>query len=248
MGSVVHRIAAVGLVSVVLAGCAAPKHTNTLVFGTNTRLALDVSQDPTASVGITLGYKRQEAVWMPLLPNQQDLVPAECSTRETQTSGNTTNIKDCPMFVGTDKDRNVDTYSVLASFGSKAAAGAGTTTEARTEIAQYFATGLAARSLAVSGGASLVNTGSKPTQEQLQEVGVAIAELERVMQLVTSADGKSVDPAKLKSAFAKEPGLKVPTTIQTFLQQASSPGDLRERLSLYQPSRVVHPMLVTLTQ
>ena len=69
-----------------LLGCTStPQHTNVLVFGTNTKLALDLSQDATSGIGITLGYKRLEAVWMPLLPNQASktgsgLQPSPCRT------------------------------------------------------------------------------------------------------------------------------------------------------------------------
>ena len=46
-----------------LSGCATPQHTNTLIFGTNTKLALDISQSPTNLPSITFGYKREEVVW-----------------------------------------------------------------------------------------------------------------------------------------------------------------------------------------
>jgi len=99
-----------------LGGCATPEHSNTLIFGTTTKFALDVSQDPTGALGVTLGYRRQEAVWMPLLPNQGksgERAPADCRDR-----------KDCPMFVAEDgADR--DTYSVFASFGGSGAGGVG---------------------------------------------------------------------------------------------------------------------------
>ena len=67
------RIALIPLTGLLLItlGCATPKHTNTLIFGTSTRVAFDVSQDPTGAVGVTLGYKRQEAVWMPLQANEK---------------------------------------------------------------------------------------------------------------------------------------------------------------------------------
>jgi hypothetical protein len=138
-----------------LAGCAAPEHSNTLIFGTTTKVALDVSQDPTGAVGVTLGYRRQEAVWMPLLPNQgkpNERAPAECKDKVG-----------CPMFVGKEGDDH-DTYSVFASFGGKGGGGAGVAeagARAEGQIVQYFATGLAARKLA-EGGAALVNTTADP--------------------------------------------------------------------------------------
>lgn len=42
-------------VTLASAGCSStPRHSNTLMFGTSTRVALDVSQEPTGSVGFTL--------------------------------------------------------------------------------------------------------------------------------------------------------------------------------------------------
>lgn len=56
-----------------LAACAAP-HNDVLIFGTNTKFAVDVSAS--AATGgvpeLTVGYKRQEAVWMPLIVNARD--------------------------------------------------------------------------------------------------------------------------------------------------------------------------------
>lgn len=59
-----RRRLAVVLIAMLCASCSAPKHTNTLIFGTTTRFAIDASQEPTGSLGITIGYKRHEAVWM----------------------------------------------------------------------------------------------------------------------------------------------------------------------------------------
>jgi hypothetical protein len=47
------------------------QHNDVLIFGTDTKLALDVSTSPTSGGAgeVTIGYKRQEAVWMPLIVN-----------------------------------------------------------------------------------------------------------------------------------------------------------------------------------
>jgi len=127
-----------------LFGCATPKHSNTLIFGTNTKFALDVSADTSGSPSVTVGYKRQEAVWMPLLANKdKEGEPASCT-------------EDNCLYKG-EAGNNADTYSVLASFGAKFS-GTGDTSGANAEggLAQYFATGLAARILAEKGGARLV--------------------------------------------------------------------------------------------
>jgi hypothetical protein len=120
-----------------LAGCEQTK--NVMVYATDTKVAFDVSGDPTGSPSLTLGYKRQEAVWMPLAT--PDLKEKEFKSDHTNGS---------------------DAYSVLGSFGMKFGTDGG-------EIAQYFATGLAARALASSGGAALVNPNAL-TEDQIKAV------------------------------------------------------------------------------
>ena len=56
-----------------MSGCSTPDHTNTLIFGTNTKVGLDVSCETTGVPSISVGYKRQEAVWMPLLANKDEI-------------------------------------------------------------------------------------------------------------------------------------------------------------------------------
>lgn len=168
-------LAILAAMSLTLWGCATPKHTNTLIFGTSTRVAFDVSQDPTGALGVTLGYKRHEAVWMPLQANEKQgkgtetLPPADC-----EKSGNP---KQSCKFVGTGSNNGaagggaVDTYSVLATFGGSfnGNAGNGAQLGAQAGLAQYFATGMAARLLAAVGGAALVNTkADKPTAQAVQ--------------------------------------------------------------------------------
>jgi hypothetical protein len=197
------------LVAGVMSGCSTPRHTNTLIFGTNTKVALDVSQDPTGAVGITLGYKRQEAVWMPLLANEQvangsDLVPTKCKE------------DDCTKFAATTGAGGPagsgakDTYSVLATLSGQTSGSAGGTTataEAKGGIAQVFATGFAARLLAMTGGAALVNTEAPPpTGAAVAAVAAANAKtiqsentkIDRILVGITSKDGK-LDEAKFKA-------------------------------------------------
>lgn len=240
-----------------LAGCTStPQHTNTLVFGTTTRLALDVSQDPTASVGVTLGYKRQEAVWMPLLPNQPVSNPqAQDSKLQPITCGNRTRTEydvpksvqetECEMFIGTDKDRNRDTYSVLASFGANAGGSAQSgSVNGNGQIAQYFATGLAARLLAQSGGAGLVNT-SGPSPQATVQAELAKSRLEQLLGKL-SKDGISVDAAQVTAAFAKAPGSSVDATVQGRVKAATTVDALRFELTSLPTRFLVEPMLTTL--
>ncbi len=185
---------AAALSALALAACETPRHSNTLIFGTNTKVAFDVSSDQiTQTPSLTLGYARQEGVWMPLMPNVADqqgtLIPCEGGITTTTLSDGTRIVNaetggagdSCSKFVGKNGSHDEDTYSVLASFGADFAGGAGADAsggEARgaAGIAQYFATGMAARKLAEA-GSRLVSV--QPTDEELFE-GLKQAQQERL--------------------------------------------------------------------
>ncbi len=230
-----------------LMGCSStPQHTNVLVFGTNTKLALDLSQDATSGIGITLGYKRMEAVWMPLMPNQagaNGLQPAPCST-----------IENCPKFVGTDSADQYDTYSVLASFGSKLGAGVDSTgkdAKVNGEIAQYFATGLAARILAQNGAALVSTNADSLTSNERAQVKANVtkiqSELDELLQdLADKSDGSKVDASKVAAAFAKSPGNGISKIRQDRIKAATKMIDLKSTITAYAHTDVAKPMLDTL--
>jgi len=75
--------------ALLLSGCSVP-HNDVLIFGTNTKFAVDVSAS--AATGgvpeLTVGYKRQEAVWMPLVVNAQDSAVVSQLATSLQTSFN----------------------------------------------------------------------------------------------------------------------------------------------------------------
>lgn len=230
-----------------LAGCTStPKHTNVLIFGTNTKFALDVSQDATSGVGVTIGYKRQEAVWMPLLPNTpDDYKPAPCL-----------NSNNCPKYEGKDGTSQTDTYSVLASFGSKFSGGVdseGKKVQGGGEIAQYFATGLAARSLAERGGASLVNTSGDATlsaaEKKAVEAGAKVIdnEMQELMaELTDSTDPKKINIVRRAQAFAKAPGQDIAASRRNRILAATTADELRRAITAYPHGSVAKPMLDTL--
>lgn len=147
-----------------LTGCQTPKHSDLLVFGTNTQFGVSVSTDATSNPGANIGYKRQELVLMPLFVNARDsnlILPFPGSFPEGKYTGTD----------GTNPQKS-DTYSVLASFGAK---GKGDTTgKAEVSLAQTFATGLAARTLAFA-GAALVNTGDKAAETAPETAKAAAA-------------------------------------------------------------------------
>lgn len=172
------RIAHQGLIALVAIGvgaCSTPDHSNVLIFATNTKVALDVAVAPTTSTPeITLGYKRQEGVWMPLTPNVG-------STKERTSAKCEAGVEKCG-FIGTQTDTKDgdkrDAYSVLASFGANFTAGAQgpgsqgpASTTAGGGLAQFFATGIAAQKLADAGGARLVsyNSNDSLTEKKVSE-------------------------------------------------------------------------------
>lgn len=157
-------------------GCT-PKHTNMLIFVTDTKIALDVSASATNAVPqITLGYRREEVALVPLLANAP--ANADLSVNGTATangcpqSGTATETdNDAPpsvcagagyVFKATDmvsgKVTHTDAYSTIASFGATFDSSASTSAAAKGSIATFFATGVAAQKLAEQGGAQLVST------------------------------------------------------------------------------------------
>lgn len=145
--------------SLLASGCTQTvRHTNTLLFATNTQIAISAGTSATAQPDITIGYKRQEAVVMPLVANY---APDPKEPGKLVPCGNATSPPaDGCLIVGKNGTSGAqDSYSVLASFGAKfGAKGNGPQPEASVGIAQYFATGVAAQLLAATGGASIVTT------------------------------------------------------------------------------------------
>ncbi|TWX65523.1 hypothetical protein ESZ36_17100 [Colwellia demingiae] len=156
------------LFAVALSGCSStPQHSNTLIFSTTTKVAIDISAEPTTgSPDITIGYKRVEGVWMPLLANEEvykgNAKPAKCGKPDCVFQSNETNK---------DGSKKTDTYSVLATLGAEFGGEAKTGSAAASGgISQFFATGIAAQKLAESGGSRLVTV--QPTsaiEAQLQK-------------------------------------------------------------------------------
>ncbi len=169
--------------SLLASGCTQTvRHTNTLLFATNTQIAISAGTSATAQPDITIGYKRQEAVVMPLVANvangagsADELIPcgspggkqdSKHEIKDTKTSipaENTKTFAEKCLIVGENtKSGSRDSYSVLASFGAKfGGRSSGATPEASVGIAQYFATGVAAQLLAATGGASIVTTAAQ---------------------------------------------------------------------------------------
>jgi hypothetical protein len=200
-------IAAASAALLVLAGCSTPKHTDLLVFGTNTSLGVSIKGDATSTAGVDIGYRRQEVVLMPLYVN------GATSKIPPPTPASLSDAK----YQGIDTDARKDTYSVLASFGAKASgSGSG---GAGVSIAQYFATGIAARTLALAGGA-LVTTSEVGARQSIAPAAVSAEKAADIRQWISDHDAKIVliagkvsdattgltDAAKVTAAFKDIPG------------------------------------------
>jgi hypothetical protein len=64
-----RHLAALSLLALASGCVQMTRHSNTMVFGTNTTVGLKVGQDPNQVPEVVIGYDRQEAVIMPLLAN-----------------------------------------------------------------------------------------------------------------------------------------------------------------------------------
>lgn len=149
-------------------------HNDVAIFGTTTKVAIDVDA-PVQNGGIpqfTIGYKRNEGVWMPLKPNGvahepgdtvADLImrlndcvqTAGVNGLDTDTANRACLAEVLPRdkyvsyATGVDASKGgnggeLDTYSVFASFGGGGGIGFNS---ANGHLAQFFATGIAAQRL-----------------------------------------------------------------------------------------------------
>lgn len=148
------------LAGLALAGCAA----NTMVFGTTTTLGVDVGVTPQSTPAIAIGFKRQEAVVMPLyVAGDLETQAGACDSTDAG------RIVAC-KFLAENGGGARDSYSVLASFGTSGTVDAGTGSKVGGDIAQYFSTGVAAQILAAKGGAALVGISDAATASAEQDV------------------------------------------------------------------------------
>ena len=155
------QLAALIALAATMGGCVqATRHSNTMLFGTNTHFGIRAGTATGNVPEVNVGYSRQEAVVMPLVANTSDdgTVQKPCP------------IADPPAFVTGEGEVHPcvlvgvrgqirDSYSVLASFGAKFNGSAKGDAAAEGRLAQYFATGVAAQMLAFNGGASVVALG-----------------------------------------------------------------------------------------
>jgi len=209
------KLAVVSMVGFMLSGCATKgPHNDVLIFGTSTKFALDVSA-PVQNVGIpefTLGYKRHEAVWMPLKPNgtlSTDPISVSYAEKMNKCKTSLNTVSGIPKdekvvasiclglilpkdkYVGIargvdsnlgGRDIELDTYSVFASFGGSgnlSSEGAG------GNLAQFFATGIAAQRLGANPAVGLA------LNSNANDAVVDIATTNNAAKVQAAADFKS---------------------------------------------------------
>lgn len=195
-----------------LGGCVqATRHSNTMVFGTNTTVGVKVGRDVHQMPNVLIAYDRQEAVIMPLLANTGEkddrwnmLSPCPSVTVATQADldrqveglAKGEDFSHACKFVGVRKGPNdfliQDSYSVLASFGAKLKGNA-TENQAAAGLAQYFATGAAAQTLALNGGAAVIAVGDAASAATSNPSNAANAAAALGGDPVLSESGKSFD-------------------------------------------------------
>lgn len=157
-----YRTTLIVSTSLLLVGCAqATRHSNTMLFGTNTHFGIRAGASASSVPEINVGYARQEAVIMPLVANNSDngTNQGPCDpSQPVRVEGAEFAVHPC-LLVGINGSAQ-DSYSVLASFGAQFDGGAQANgVETKGGLAQYFATGMAAQLLAINGGASVVAIG-----------------------------------------------------------------------------------------
>lgn len=154
------KIGILGLIALTTGCVQATRHSNTMLFGTNTNVGVKVGQNVNQVPEVVIGYDRQEAVIMPLVANTGDngKVQKPCPINEPVTTSGGAKYTVHPCSLVAVRGEAMDSYSVLASFGAQIE-GNGAGPESQVGLAQYFATGMAAQLLALNGGASVVAVG-----------------------------------------------------------------------------------------
>lgn len=202
-----RNIIALSLVFCLVACAQATRHSNTLLFTTNTVGGLKLGVDEKQIPQILIGYTRFEGVFMPLVANTgvdgKRLTPCPI---EGQPGGQNLLPPDC-LLLGENGDEDKDAYSVLATFSGNATAEGGDGGNASGSVAQYFATGIAARELAVRAGAAAIATGDAARVSAERSELQTLLKNPDVLQLAQAkAQAKDKYVAVIESDFDKLPG------------------------------------------
>jgi hypothetical protein len=218
-----HRFTAFALAALSLQGCVqATRHSNTMIFATNTSFGLKAGTSTGQVPEVIVGYDRQEAVIMPLVANtgsdasHNQLTPCDL-TQDVSVNGNARFAVHPCSLVATNGSAQ-DSYSVLASFGATYDAGG---KGASGGLAQYFATGIAAQVLAAKGGAALVAT------TEAAKISAANDATDSIAALITG------DPAFATGVGAANADKPVLALIESTVRQTSA-ANLGARLTAFE--------------
>lgn len=161
------QLAAIAALPALAGGCTQmTRHSNMIIFGTNTVVGVRVGVSATQVPSVDVGFNRQELVLMPVVANvdvdgQGHMKPCNVNgaTPSPVPAGQTPQANPC-VLLGTRQGAQ-DSDSVLASFGGHFDAASSTANGAKAQggVSQYFATGMAAQLLALNGGAAVVSSG-----------------------------------------------------------------------------------------
>ncbi|MFT7009825.1 MAG: hypothetical protein ACJAXJ_004379 [Colwellia sp.] len=184
------------ILTLMITGCASNHH---LVFFTNTTIGLEVGSEPAngTPAKFILGYKRQEGVIDPLIPDYE-LAPGTNSGITEPTNGDT-NIVLTPNGTAIPKGSMTKAHSVLAKMNFGATGGG-----SDASAAQFFATGRAAELLAGSDGITGALSGD-PQNNVTRKLNInnkinnrISAHLDGIYQLLihASLNGDKTDRAK----------------------------------------------------
>jgi hypothetical protein len=234
-----HFASVAVFIPVLAGGCVqATRHSNTLLFGTNTSFGIKVGTDPTQVPSVVVGYDRQEAVIVPLVANVAEtegsngtgarlnrLTPCDL-TKPVTATGAPFAVHPCSLVAVNGKA--LDSYSVLASFGAEFDASGGTSNSAKGGLAQYFATGIAAQLLATTGGASVVAVGNAATASAIKapDAEKTIEQLYGTDAAFTTGRGIAVGPfdkfvTRFEALVEATDEKVLQTKVQTFETAAS---------------------------
>lgn len=252
------------------AGCENSLLDRSLVFFTNTTLGVEISVSPsdaTAPVKLIIGYKRAEGVLNPVYHSQGVEEPVTTDESEALTGGSSHSDKDTsksgsssyskkwsksvaiPGGPKTIRRYRTEAYSVIAKIAGEVQGKAGGSADGKLSVAQWFATGEAAKILANQPGIAGAVTGSSEIAKEAVEQARYGAGLTGEAQFVAvnilwdiwSIRDKLADNAKQTieqslSAFARE--VEIPEAI-IFFQAVTVTKDSADHDALVDVTRGV---------
>ncbi|WP_419812599.1 hypothetical protein [Bacterioplanoides sp.] len=176
----------------ILSGCASNHH---LVFFTNSTIGIEIGSEPNTGspVKFIVGYKRQEGVIDPLIPDYS-VTPSSRTNRGNTTQGieaqktlskdnGTTNIIVTPDGTFHPQGSKVKAHSVLAKMNFGATGGS-----ADSDTSQWFATGKAAELLAGSPGITGAISGNPENNVESRKVLTRDLNTENLSYLLQTYD------------------------------------------------------------